>query len=304
MIVNGIAWKRSAERSVSACISSGAVMRVGSPPGAPAPRGRGARSVRSRRSRRGRGPPGPARAAISVRSGVWVSHACWASRWTTRYASSRARPAAHERQQHALGEQRAARELEVRAHAVGVDGHAAHHAQRQVLHVVEQDRRVRQHDALGARVRDVALVPQRDVLEPRLRVAAQHAREPGEPLGVDRVALVRHRARALLARRGTAPRPRGPRCAGGGGSRSPGARSRRRRARSPAAARRGGRAGRPGSRPARRPARGARARGARSPGRATRRCRPRRRSRRSRPARRPAAAARRCGGPRTRSRRA
>ena len=53
----------------------------------------------------------------------------------------------------------------------------------------------------------------------------------------------------FCARRGTAPRPRAPRCAAGGGSRSRSARGRRRRARSPAAARRGGRAGRPAWRP-------------------------------------------------------
>ena len=35
---------------------------------------------------------------------------------------------------------------------------------------------------------------------PGLRVAAQHARQAGDALGGDRVALVRHRARALLAR--------------------------------------------------------------------------------------------------------
>ena len=75
----------------------------------------------------------------------------------------------------------------------------AHDAQREVLHVVEQDRRVGQDHALGAGVGDVALVPQRDVLERRLRVAAQHPREAGDALGGDRVALVRHRARALLA---------------------------------------------------------------------------------------------------------
>ena len=108
-------------------------------------------------------------------------------------------PSLDEREQHALGEQRAAGELEVRRHPVGVHDHPARDAQRQVLHVVEQDRRVGQHDPLGARVRDVALVPQRDVLEPGLRVAAQHAREPADALGGDRVALVRHRARALLA---------------------------------------------------------------------------------------------------------
>ena len=70
-------------------------------------------------------------------------------------------------------------------------------------------RRVGEDDALDRRVRDVALVPQRDVLEPGLQVAAQHPGEPAELLALHRVALVRHRARALLgARRGTAPRPR------------------------------------------------------------------------------------------------
>ena len=101
----------------------------------------------------------------------------------------------------------------------------------------------------------------------RVGVAAEHPREAGDALRRDRVALVRHRARALLlARSETAPRPRGPRCAEGGGSRSRAARARRRRARSPAAARRGGRAGRPGSRPARRRCRAAPARGPRTSG--------------------------------------
>ena len=41
-------------------------------------------------------------------------------------------------------------------------------------------------------------MPQRDVFERGLQVAAQHARQPAELLRLDRVALVRHRARALL----------------------------------------------------------------------------------------------------------
>ena len=49
------------------------------------------------------------------------------------------------------------------------------------------------------RVADVALVPERLVLERRLGVAAQQPGEAGDPLGEDRVALVGHRARALLA---------------------------------------------------------------------------------------------------------
>src|SRR3954452_6565659 len=103
-----------------------------------------------------------------------------------------------EREQHALGEERAVRDVEVRAHPVGMHDQAAHDADREVVHVVEQDRRVGQDDPLGARVRDVALVPQRDVLDARLRVPAQHAREAADALAHDRVALVRHRARALL----------------------------------------------------------------------------------------------------------
>ena len=47
-------------------------------------------------------------------------------------------------------------------------------------------------------MRDVALVPEGDVLERGLRVAADHAGEAGDLLGGDGVALVRHRGRALL----------------------------------------------------------------------------------------------------------
>ena len=46
---------------------------------------------------------------------------------------------------------------------------------------------------------DVALVPERLVLERRVGVAAQQPGQPGDPLGQDRVALVGHRRRALLA---------------------------------------------------------------------------------------------------------
>ena len=49
-----------------------------------------------------------------------------------------------------------------------------------MLHVVEQDRRVGQDHPLGAGVGDVALVPQRDVLDARLGVAAQDAGEPAD----------------------------------------------------------------------------------------------------------------------------
>ena len=73
--------------------------------------------------------------------------------------------AGDEREQHPLAEQRAAGDVEVAPHAVRVDDHPARDADREVLHVVEQDRRVGQDHALGAGVRDVALVPQGDVLD-------------------------------------------------------------------------------------------------------------------------------------------
>jgi len=81
---------------------------------------------------------------------------------------------------------------------MGVDDQVADHADHAPLHVVEQDRRVGQDDPLNARVGDVALMPERDVLDGRRGVAAQQTREPGDLLGLDRVALVGHRARALL----------------------------------------------------------------------------------------------------------
>ena len=63
-------------------------------------------------------------------------------------------------------------------------------------------------------------MPERHVLEADDRRCAHDAREARDPLGDLRVALVRHRRRALHARRRTAPRPRAPRCGRGGGSRS------------------------------------------------------------------------------------
>ena len=89
-------------------------------------------------------------------------------------------------------------QLEVCAHPLGVDHEAADETDREVLHVVDQDRRVGQDHALSAGVRDVALVPEGDVLAGRQGVAAEHAREAADPLADDRVALVRHRRGALL----------------------------------------------------------------------------------------------------------
>ncbi len=50
-------------------------------------------------------------------------------------------------------------------------------------------------------MRDIAFVPQRDVFQRGQGIGADHARLAGKVLGQDRVALVRHRARPLLAGR-------------------------------------------------------------------------------------------------------
>ena len=65
-------------------------------------------------------------------------------------------------------------------------------------HEVGERGRVGRDHALDRRVRDVALVPQRHVLQRRHGVAAQQARQAGQVLAQDRVLLVRHRRGALL----------------------------------------------------------------------------------------------------------
>ena len=45
---------------------------------------------------------------------------------------------------------------------------------------------VGQHHAFDARVRDVALVPEGDVFQPRLQIAPQHSAESAETFGEDR----------------------------------------------------------------------------------------------------------------------
>ena len=104
-----------------------------------------------------------------------------------------------ERQQQPLAEVEAVARVEVLAHALGAHDEAVDEPCEAVEHVVEGEERVGDDDALGGRVRDVALVPERDVLEADLRRAAHDAREAADPLGGDRIAFVRHRRGALLA---------------------------------------------------------------------------------------------------------
>ena len=109
-----------------------------------------------------------------------------------------ARARLDEREQHRLAEHEPERRVEVAQHPLGIHAQALDDLRELHEHVVREHERVGNDDALDRRVRDVALVPQRDVFERGLQVAAQHAREPAQLLRLDRVALVRHRARALL----------------------------------------------------------------------------------------------------------
>ena len=63
--------------------------------------------------------------------------------------------------------------LDVLGHPVGTDDEPVDEAREAHEHVVEERRRIGQRDPLDRRVADVALVPQRLVLEARQGVAAQ-----------------------------------------------------------------------------------------------------------------------------------
>ncbi len=106
-----------------------------------------------------------------------------------------------QREQHRLTEHEAVRRREVLAHPRPVDDHAVGDPEEPLRHVVREDQGIGEHDALHRGVRHVALVPQRDVLESRLQVAAQDACETTELLGAPRVPLVGHGARPLLRAR-------------------------------------------------------------------------------------------------------
>ena len=99
----------------------------------------------------------------------------------------------------ALAEDQAVRRVEVPPHPLGVDDEPVDEPGEAVEHVVEREERIGEHHSLRARVGDVALVPERDVLQAHRCRGAHHAREPGQALRHHGIALVRHRRGALLA---------------------------------------------------------------------------------------------------------
>ena len=107
-------------------------------------------------------------------------------------------PLLGQRQQDALRMDEAAEPVEVLPHRLRIDHQLVDHARKPRQRKVERDRRVGGDHALDRGMRDVALMPERHVLERRRHRRAHHPGEPGEVLGQDRIALVRHRGRALL----------------------------------------------------------------------------------------------------------
>ena len=80
----------------------------------------------------------------------------------------------------------------IRLHALGIDDLGFEQARSLVQHVVNQDGGIGQDYAFDRRMRDVALMPQRDVLEGCLRVRSDHAGQAADLFPVHRIALVRH----------------------------------------------------------------------------------------------------------------
>ena len=81
-------------------------------------------------------------------------------------------------------EDQAARAFEIGAHAFGIDEHGVDEVGGLIQKIVDEGGGVGQDDALRRRVRDVALMPQRDVFESSLRVAADYARQSADLLAV------------------------------------------------------------------------------------------------------------------------
>ena len=146
-------------------------------------------------------------------------------------------------EQHGAGEDDAARPLEVLAHPSRVDHHALHDLREAPQHVVEGDEAVGQDHPLDRRVRDVALVPERDVLHARpsrCRAAAAPAPRPARTRSGSACAAS---PTSPSGPSRTAPRPRRSRSSAGRGSRARTSRATRPRSPARRAARRGGRAG-------------------------------------------------------------
>ena len=91
--------------------------------------------------------------------------------------------------------------VEVGQHARGIHDELVHQPGEADQREIQRYRRVGTDHPLHRGVADIAFVPERDVLERRSNIAADQPGQAGEILAEHRVALVRHCARPLLARR-------------------------------------------------------------------------------------------------------
>ena len=107
-------------------------------------------------------------------------------------------PRLDEREKDRFAEEEPAGALEISGESLGVHDEAVDQRARAILHERERRGRVGGDHSLDARVRDVALVPERDILERGNDVPAEHPRQPRDVLAEDRVSFVRHRRGALL----------------------------------------------------------------------------------------------------------
>ena len=88
--------------------------------------------------------------------------------------------------------------IEVLLHVGRIDDELVDDGSKPRQRKIEGDSGIRADHALDGGMRDVALVPERHVLQRRHHIGAHHACKPGDVLRQDRIALVRHRGRALL----------------------------------------------------------------------------------------------------------
>ncbi len=91
--------------------------------------------------------------------------------------------------------------IEILLHSLGVHQQFVHHPGQPREREIERDGGVGADIALDRRMADVALMPERHILQRRGDIAAHHAGQAGQILRQHRIALVRHRRRALLAGR-------------------------------------------------------------------------------------------------------
>ena len=106
-----------------------------------------------------------------------------------------------QRKQHPLRMDKAAEAVKILAHPLRIDDEILDDSRKPVQREVEMDGGVRSDAALDGRMRDIALMPQRDILHGRNDAHAHEPGEAGEVLGQHRIAFMRHRRRTLLAGR-------------------------------------------------------------------------------------------------------